>query len=244
LHNLGSKRYGSQPARLLTLIPWETSEIRRFAEAALQSAVPDEKEAIGAFLQAVDAGTLHDYYGDLPFHPLFLQFILDDVCANGLRTSNRIDLMERWMREKIHRDMRHHGIPSEHAGDQYEWLDDMLTLSEAVAVEMTTGTERIDLIENIESTSIEAIASRVLGKPLRINTIALYTLLVPRTFRVGRNVEVRFALRIAQEYFVARHLARIDADVNRYPTPVREFVAEIKAYAQFDSSSVRTKAEA
>jgi hypothetical protein len=124
--------------------------------------------------------------------------------------------------------MDHHGIPPEHATDRNEWLDDMLTLTEAISVAMTTGGERIELVENIDSALVESIAAHTLGKSLRITTIVLYTVLVPRGFRLGKGVEVRFALRIAQEYFLARHLARTGASVGAYPAAVRKLVSEIK----------------
>lgn len=120
LHEFGSKRHSSQPARLLTLAPWNTAEVHGFVEMATLSAATEDKRALGEFLQALDAGILQDLYGDLPFHPLFLQFILEDVCASGLRARNRPELIERWIREKIRRDMRHHGIPPEHAVDRNE----------------------------------------------------------------------------------------------------------------------------
>jgi hypothetical protein len=46
---------------------------------------------------------------------------------------------------------------------------------------------------------------------------------------VGKGVEVRFGLRIAQEYFLARHLVRTGANVEAYPVAVREIVSEMRA---------------
>jgi hypothetical protein len=229
LHDLGKKRRSSQPARLLTLALWSMAEVRAFVEIAQESATIHERAALDSFLQAVNSGRIYDYYGDLPLHPLFLQFILDDLCASGLHVRSRPELMERWFRLKTWRDMEHHGIPPEHSADRNEWLDDMLTLTEAIAVEMTSGDERIELVENIDSVQVESIAARTLGKSLRIATIVLYTLLVPRTLRVGKGVEVRFGLRIAQEYFLARHLVRTGANVEAYPVAVREIVSEMRA---------------
>jgi len=228
LDDLGKKRRSSQPARLLTLAPWSMAEVRAFVEIARQSATIDEKAALDSFLQAVNSGSIYDYYGDLPLHPLFLQLILDDLCVSGLHVRSRPELVERWIRLKTWRDMDHHGIPPEHATDRNEWLDDMLTLTEAISVAMTTGGERIELVENIDSALVESIAAHTLGKSLRITTIVLYTVLVPRGFRLGKGVEVRFALRIAQEYFLARHLARTGASVGAYPAAVRKLVSEIK----------------
>lgn len=227
LEGLGKKRRSSRPALLLTLAPWTTAEVRRFAEGASRSATPDEREALTSFMRALDDGSLSRLYGDLPNHPLFLQFILDDICSSGLRERSRTELIGSWVRRKIWRDVDHHGIPLDQPTDRNEWLGKMLLLTEAVAATMTTGTEDVQLVEFSEAAEIEGISARIFDRKLPISILLLYTVLVPKTMRVGDKLEIRFVLRLLQEYFLAKHLKRTRIPPDRYPDSVRSLVDDL-----------------
>jgi hypothetical protein len=201
--------------------------VRRFVEAANTEATDEDKVGLSDFVGALDSGKLHDLYGDLPFHPLFLQFILEDVCSTGLNARSRTDLIRGWVKRKIWRDVDHHGIPIEDPIDRYEFIDRMLLLTEAVAGEMTTSDADIQLTETIDATQVESLSITAFGTKLSIGALLLYGFLVPVGLRKGINLDLRFSLRLLQEYFLACHLRRTHLDDAGYPSSVRDFVVEL-----------------
>jgi|SRR5271157_5847254 len=227
LEGLGRKRRSAQPARLLTLSPWSAAEVSLFAQQAALLAVGEESRAIASFASALNGDRLNELYGDLPYHPLFLQFILDDVCNGGLRSRTRTQLVESWIRRKIWRDMDSHGIPSDLPIDRYEWLENMVLFMEAVAASMTTGSDNVQLLEYADAAQIESLSTPIFGRPIPTLTLLLYTVLVPKAMRVGRKLEVGFALRLLQEYFLARHLARNHVLYGGYPDSVKSLVHDL-----------------
>ncbi len=137
LEGLGSGRRSATPARLLTLERWTPDEVRLFIETARQHANTEEQAALTLFSSAMDDGSLAHLYGDLPSHPLFLQFILDDVCSDGLNTRRRTELVGAWVRRKISRDIQHHGALVDRAIDRFQIVDGRMLLTEGVAAAMT-----------------------------------------------------------------------------------------------------------
>jgi hypothetical protein len=227
LESLGTKRRSSQPARLLSLTPWTPLEVRRFIEKALKSATSEEAESLNQLLRILDDGTLKGLYGDLPSHPLFLQFILDDVCNTGLHVRKRTELIGSWIKRKIWRDIDHHGIPVEDATDRYEWIGKMMLLMEAAALAMTTGADAVQLAEHLGAAEIEALSVSIFSTRIPITTLLLYSVMAPRSMRAGIRLDVGFSLRVLQEYFLARHLKRTGVPFDRYPEGVRALVKDL-----------------
>jgi hypothetical protein len=227
LEGLGSGRHSATPARLLTLEPWTPDEVRLFVEAARQQANTDEQVALTLFSNALDDGSLTHLYGDLPFHPLFLQFILDDVCNDGLNTRRRTELIGAWVRRKISRDIQHHGAPVDRVIDRYETVDGMMLLMEAVAAAMTANGTEFQLTEQIDSRIVEQLSATVFNDEIPIAILLLYGLVVPVDFRKGIRLEVRFVLRVVQEYFLARHIKRTRLSAGPYPASVQELVGDL-----------------
>ena len=227
LESLGTKRRSSQPARLLSLTPWTPLEVRRFIEKALKSATSEEAESLNQLLRMLDDGTLKGLYGDLPSHPLFLQFILDDVCNTGLHVRKRTELIGSWIKRKIWRDIDHHGIPVEDATDRYEWIGKMMLLMEAAALAMTTGADAVRLAEHLGAAEIEALSVSIFSTRIPITTLLLYSVMAPRSMRAGIRLDVGFSLRVLQEYFLARHLKRTGVPFDRYPEGVRALVKDL-----------------
>lgn len=226
LEDLGSKR-GATPARLLTLKPWTREAVRKFIESARQEATAEEQVALNLFSSALDDGSLARLYGDLPFHPLFLQFILDDVCSDGLKTRRRTDLVGSWVRRKISRDIQHHGSPVDRVIDRYEIVEGMICLMENVAAAMIAVSNDIQLTERIDSRHVERLSVAIFNVEVPIATLLLYGFLVPVAFRKGSHLEVRFVLRILQEYFLARHIRRARLSTDRYPASIQEFAGDL-----------------
>jgi hypothetical protein len=227
LQNLARKGSSTRPARLLTLAPWTRVEVRRFVEEANRTATNEEKGRLAEFLSALDGGLLLDLYGDLPFHPLFLQFVLEDICSTGLNSRSRTELIGSWVERKIWRDVDHHGIPTDEPMDRYELIGRMLLLMEAVAGVMTTGETEVQLTENIDASQIETLSVEAFGKKIPSLTLLLYGVLVPVSLRKSVRLEVRFALRVLQEYFLACKLKRSGRDTAPFPRSVQEFVDDL-----------------
>jgi hypothetical protein len=133
LEGLGSGRRSATAARLLTLKPWTAAEVTLFVEAAHRNVTGEERARVALFSDALREGRLTQLYGDLPFHPLFLQFILDDVCSEGLAARRRTELIRSWVQRKIYRDIDKHGSPIDQPIDRYEIVGNMARLMEAVA---------------------------------------------------------------------------------------------------------------
>ncbi len=227
LQNLGRSGRSARPARLLTLAPWTHIEVRRFVEEASRTATNDEKVVLSAFLSMLDSGNVHSLYGELPFHPLFLQFILDDICSTGLNVRSRTELIGSWVERKMWRDVDHHGIPMDEPIDRYELIGRMLLLTEAVAGMMTTSRTEGQLTEYIDAAEVESLSVAIFGKRIPAATLLLYGVLVPVALRKSIKLEVRFALRVLQEYFLARHLKRSGRDSTSFPRSVQDFVNDL-----------------
>lgn len=227
LQSLGTKRRSARPTRLLTLAPWTSFEVRRFVQEAMNAASDTEKQSLTAFLDALDERGLHPLYGDLPSHPLFLQFILDDICSTGLHARSRTQLIGSWVTRKIWRDIDHHGIPLDEPTDRYEFIGKMLLLTEAVAGAMTTRDEAVQLNEYIDAAQVESLAAGVFGQRISLATLLLYGVMVPKTVRSGMRLETRFALRVLQEYFLARHVRRSGGRSDLHTESVKELINEL-----------------
>jgi hypothetical protein len=227
LGGLGSGRRSATPARLLTLNPWTAAEVTLFVEAAHRNATGEEQARLALFSHALREGRLTQLYGDLPFHPLFLQFILDDVCSEGLAARRRTELIRSWVQRKIDRDIDKHGSPIDQPIDRYEIVGNIALLMEAIAGAMTEGGPEIGLAERIESRAVEQLSEDVFGVKVPISTLLLYGFIVPVDFRKDRHLPVRFVLRVLQEFFLARHIKRQGLAVDRFPPSVRQIVEEL-----------------
>lgn len=227
LEGLGSGRKSATPARLLTLEPWTTEEVRLFIETARRHATTEDQANLTLFVKALEDGSLTELYGDLPFHPLFLQFILDDVCSDGLNTRRRTELVESWVRRKMSRDIQHHGAPVDGAMDRYQIIDGLMVLMERIAAAMTEQDIEIQLTEQIDSRLVEELSTDIFNVKIPIAILLLYGFVVPVDFRRGSRLEVRFVLRVMQEYFLARHIKRADLLPDLYPASVQDLVRDL-----------------
>jgi len=81
-----------------------------------------------------------------------------------------------------------------------------MLLMETVAAAMTANGTEIQLTEQIDSRLVEQFSSTIFNIEIPIAILLLYGLVVPVDFRRGSRLEVRFVLRVVQEYFLARHI--------------------------------------
>jgi hypothetical protein len=110
---------------------------------------------------------------------------------------------------------------------QYEFIDKMLLVTEAVAAVMTSGDAGVQLAEYIHSTRIEALAMDIFVQRIPLATLLLYGVLVPKAVGTGLCLDARYALRVLQEYFLALHVKRSDGSLETYPESVQVLVKDL-----------------
>lgn len=232
-----SAKWGRRQARLLELGTWDKEQVARRVEQAIKQTSGERRENLHSFMELLQNEAYADVYRDLPFYPLFLQFILEDVAEHGIRPADRCLLLRSWIARKIRRD-RTTWVPGtvtqrvtiDGAMDTEAFIGKAIILLENTANEMTRKTGRsYELLESIDAAFLEGEAKKlftVSADP--ILPILLNSVLVAPTERRGARLRVAFALRVFQEYFLASYLVRNGHSSNGYPEAVRSFYFELK----------------
>ena len=216
-------------ARVLTLEPWGERDVAVFVHSALESTSdPDLRDRLSMFLTMLDDGSYLDIYGDLPRNPLFLQFILDDLAAGILQRSTQSGLLLRWVRRKLSRDIGSRD-PFFDNLDALEVVDHACDLMASVAFHMTErDKDAVLLCENIRSDVLLGLAKQhFIQNEIPLVDVLLHSLLVPRGACAGKIVDIAFAFRIMQEYFLAAYLAEHGLSPEHYPLAIRALWQEI-----------------
>lgn len=230
-YEFSTTRGESQRARLIELTRWELAQVTTLIEKAMMSVEGENKSNLNRLLHLVQSNEHQQFYGDLIFHPLFLQFILEDVATRGIRLTDRPSLIGSWVQMKIRRDR---SITTRSWFDQSidtdEIVRNMMLLMENVAGEMTSADgDSVSLTESIESIRVQEEAQRAF-RLMRVPVldVLLYSVLVPLRTDT-RFTQVGFALKVLQEYFLARYLVREGLPETTYPETVRDLCNEIRA---------------
>jgi hypothetical protein len=230
-------------ARLLELTKWQITQVIELIEQILfniNNLSDSEKESLAEFRDILTNGEYQYLYGELPFNPLFLQFILEDIVDIGLQQSNRISLIYRWIRRKIRRDLliTTRSFLIDKASQNFDSeiaIDAMLWLMEYVAEKMVVETdEGYELKEYIEFIEIEEETKRIFG----VNSVALIDILLNSVLTSQANLcgfyyrsskdRITFIFKIFHEYFLACILVRRKQKAFGFPEPVRAFCKEIE----------------
>lgn len=205
-------RVHNQTIRLVELLPWSDEQIlsliRRFAD----SLGSEPRVRIMQLADTVGSGEYRAFYGDIPRRPLFLRFILETVAASGVHRVNRSTLFEEWGRLKVVRDFAR---PAQFGGRRMSIaleasIDDTVELAfEAMSWAarcMTTVNDRsVELLPTCRISDV--LALRSLRDKSNAEGIILNSLLVPAGPRLApAPLEVRFAHRAYQEFFLARFI--------------------------------------
>ncbi len=227
-----TKKGPRRHARMLTLEQWTESHVHQFVCEALERPTGKEKKHLSDFLDSLSNGTYVQFYGQLPFNPLFLQFILEDVMKGGVRTAGRAQLLRSWIESKIWRDRnKFTRVSLDDSLDRIDLVSRIIELMENVAYVMTCRDPGgYELLESIDSTSVvrEAEKSFALSSD-PILAVLLNSVLVPQTFRRGSVLRITFAFRVFHEYFLASYLVRHNLQDSGYPDNVKSFYSEIKS---------------
>ena len=229
-----STKFGPRTARVLQLHPWTSTQVERLVKAAVDEVVGEERLRLSVLVDMVRNGSIEQVYGHMIYHPLFLQFILEDVAEFGVRPSRRVDLIGSWAARKIRRDRitwmpmgATARIAIDDAIDAEEFVARMCRSLESVAFDMVDKSD-FHLMETLPGTKVAEIVSQEFEKPVHLLPILLNAVLVPLSARKGESVPIGFALRIFQEYFLASYLSHHGFEISQYPPGIQSLASEMK----------------
>ncbi|MEG3958896.1 hypothetical protein [Microcoleus sp. herbarium2] len=231
-------------ARLLELTKWQMEQVVELIDRILSENnefLDREKSRISEMKNILLSGEYESLYGQLPFNPLFLQFILEDIIDIGIQKSNRISLIFSWIRRKIRRDLviPNRSFPGEKEYDNFDYqqvaIDAMLWLMEYVSERMVVETnEGYDLQEYVEFSEIQEEAKNI----FKVNSVALIDILLNSVLTSQANLSgseyrsskdrLTFIFKIFQEYFLACSLVRKKRKPFGFPESVKSFYQEIQ----------------
>lgn len=234
-----SKQAPSRQACLYELEPWGRVEIATLLSQILSapSLTDSERERLRSLQEAIETDTIEQYYGNLPEHPLFLRFIIDEVLDAGLRHGNRASLLGRWVRRKIRRDRMAWApdgamsrlLVEEEGLDTEAVVDRLMRVMEATALRMVHRDGLgIALAETIDEHVVAEEVQRLLPIPgASVLGVLLNSVLVSAGHRQGSTLRIGFLYRVLQEYFVAAALARQGLSADGFPGEVPSLYADI-----------------
>jgi hypothetical protein len=228
-NELGEKNAPARHARHLRLLPWTEIEVAEFVRRAMVEAEGQERSRLADLRASIEDGSGSSFYGDLLSNPLFVQFILEDVAAEGLRSRSRAQLVADWAARKIRRDLERRPTPALQALDAEEVVANMFGLMEDVAADLTQQEQGgVDLLDHLPASRVVEFASNRFGQvhPSCMD-ILLTSLLSPVSERRMAKLDIAFAFRALQEYFLASYLVRKGPLPAGYPESVRVFYGEL-----------------
>ncbi len=229
-YEFSTKNSPGRDARLLELGLWEKEQVIQLVSQAESKTRGVGKRRLQEFLDLVKESRYEALYGQLPFSPLFLQFILEDVVEHGVRKVDRSLLIRSWVERKIRRDRASaERISPERSIDMEDFVARMIRLMENIAGSMISTTEKAyNLTESISSDIIAEKASQLFSVPSDlVLPVLLNSVLVPVSTRRGSRLDVTFAFKVIQECFLGAYLARQNLSDNGYPDAVKSFYSEI-----------------
>jgi hypothetical protein len=217
-------------AMVIDLGFWTGAEVREFLENNTANQSGNAKARLEKLIALFDAGEIELFYGTLPFHPLFLSFILDEVMSSGISKTNRCKLIESWVVRKILRDRNVGRVTVDEQLDGMKLVTKMLAVMEMAALAMISERDgKVVLNESISEDHLNTIGQRIFAtKGDLILAILLNSIFVSSRHRaVGETFSIMFSHRVLQEYFLARGLVRDRLLAENFPNTVRSFYEEI-----------------
>lgn len=232
MSQIGSKYRSQREARVLYLEQWTNDQSLLAVRAAAATVEREERARLEDLGRSISCEQTP--YGELVRHPLFLQFILEDVAEGGGQARSRTELIRSWVQRKLRRDRENWvagagaSRPQVREGmDTEEHIDRMCAAMSKVAIEMTVhqGASH-ELSESLPAARVLEIMGSEFGAvellPVLLNSVL--TTLGPRR---GREVPIGFALRILQEYFLASALNARGEDIDGWPATVGALAREL-----------------
>lgn len=166
---------------------------------------------IKAFRDLVAENNYEKFYGDIPRRPLFLKMILSDVRKHAVQKQNISDLYFSYIREKIITDRLGwlNSVAPQRPLAIKEDIDKTINLIFTglckIANKMIVAVDKNNLVHM--ATTIDEVKVAEIISELGISSISellLNSVIVSTGIRLGGNLQLRFAHKSFQEYFVAR----------------------------------------
>jgi hypothetical protein len=203
--------------KLIELLPWTSNEILtltiRYRDALTDSR---QKANIDQLIASIDDDSYRELYGDIPARPLFLRFILDCVAERGVQRTGRAQLYYEWAYMKIARDvanpMRWGSIGRAPITNEFESAGATIRLAfraMMIAANQMTNVEK-DALELLPSCPLDEVlvSDEHLKRVSDPTGLFLNSLLIPvSSGMVHKPLEIRFAHRAYQEFFLALYLS-------------------------------------
>ena len=180
-----------------------------------------KSSSLSSLLSLVTAGGYQDFYGDIPKRPLFLEMLAQDVINGEIQKTTVAELYQKYLFQKIERDITSpfsstsspaRPLPSIHL-DIYDLQRRLLVMLENVAATTVIEAEQNGPVQLLEKFPEESVSEAAKSAMLPAESILPYlmgTILVPvgKRSRDKTGLDIRFAHRSYQEYFIARYLSR------------------------------------
>ncbi|MBA4072711.1 MAG: hypothetical protein C0497_12875 [Gemmatimonas sp.] len=211
------------PIPLLRLRAWTTAESVALIERVAMHETAEGAERLGVLAARVRSGDAEREYGTMPYNPLMLRFIIDDVAQRGLDTSDRAQLIARWAKRKLWRDVNSHAFVA--SGDVSDTVELLMRALERLAAQMTETKD--GEVRLTESLSLEEVRRLVAAEtPFDVADVLTNSFLMP--IRSGRGTRVVFTLRVLQEFFLAAFYARHGTrTLAAFPADIRDLHSDL-----------------
>jgi hypothetical protein len=156
-------------------------QTKDLVDRAIENASEREAPVLKALRQSLDDGEAELTFGDLPRHPLFLHFILEDITSEEFAAATPPELLRRWLARKLRRDRAVwvRGTVAERPMvrpdlDTDEFIRRMLAALEELAFQLTSqdGSQKV-LEESTSDVEVRATVGRHFEKVVEILPVLL-----------------------------------------------------------------------
>lgn len=220
------------PIPLLRLRAWTKDESVGLIERVAMHEVAEAAERLGLLAARLRSGDAERDYGTMPYNPLMLRFIIDDVAQRRMDASTRAPLIARWARRKLWRDVNNHTFVA--VGDVGETVELLMRALEDIAAQMTeTKDGEVRLTESLSLENVQRLVAA--ETPFDVADVLTNSFLMP--IRSARGTRVVFTLRVLQEFFLAAFHARHGAEtLATFPADIRNLHIELVQATDPESS--------
>lgn len=199
-------------ANVIRLKDWGKEQIKAFAERYKMELKGTEQDNLNDFINLVKNDGYEQIYGDIPKRPLFLNYILESVAFEGIKSKSRAKLFYDWVCLKIKRDFRN---PILAGGEGRNSIlhnrtpnneNDVLRLSFKI---MKIAASKMTIIQDnrlelLPFCDIEEIKSESPDLAFSLDAVGLFLhSLLEQEKSTAEKQTVRFSHRTYQEFFLA-----------------------------------------
>lgn len=206
--------------KILQLVEWSDKTIASYIIEAVRRSKTKNASRLDALLSLVTEGKYEEFYGDIPRRPLFLEMLVQDVITGEIKKRTVAQLYENYLWQKMERDivspfsqtiypMR--PSPSDKI-DLYDLQQRFQRMLEIIAIKAVIDVGNNEPVRLMEKFPEEWIKEAAIAAKLPADSVLPYlmrTILVPvgKRTRKHTQLDIRFAHKSFQEYFLARYLS-------------------------------------